>query len=268
LGGDKKVNILECLILGIVQGLTEFLPVSSSGHLVLFQKIFGIEEGALTFDVALHLATLIAVFAVFWKDIISVITKPFSRLTLLLVVGTIPTMAMGFLLKDFFEKTFESGATLGVEFLFTGLILWYTESVKSKGKGVEKTTYADAALIGVAQGIAILPAVSRSGLTIAGALFRGLDRDFAAKFSFLMSIPVILGAGLLDGYKVMKDTGLSGLDGGPYIIGMLAAAVSGYFAIKIMLKILAKGSLRKFSYYVFAVGGLVILDQLFFKVFF
>lgn len=262
------MDIIEGLILGIVQGLTEFLPISSSGHLVLFQKIFGISEGALTFDVAVHLATLIAIFVVFREDIISIIKKPFGRLPLLIVVGTIPTMAMGLLLKDFFEKVFESGATLGVEFIFTGLILWYAESVKTKDKGLESTKYSDAAIIGFAQGVAILPAVSRSGLTIAGALFRGLNREFAARFSFLLSIPAILGAAALDGVKIIKGTEASGMGFGPLLVGMLAAAVSGYFAIKFMLKILSKGSLRNFSYYVFILGGLIIADQLVFKIFF
>ncbi len=262
------MNIFEAFILGIVQGLTEFLPISSSGHLVLLQNIFGIEEGALTFTIAVHLATLIAIFVVFRKDIISVIKKPFGRLPLLVVVGTIPTVAIALLLKDFFENIFASGATLGVEFIFTGLILWYAESVKTKDKGLEKTTYADAALIGLAQGVAILPAVSRSGLTIAGALFRGLNREFAARFSFLLSIPAILGAAALDGYKVLKNTGATALDVGPLFVGMIAAAVSGYFAIKSMLKILSKGSLRNFSLYVFILGGLIILDQLVFKMFF
>lgn len=259
---------IQALILGIVQGLTEFLPISSSGHLALFQKIFGIQKGVLTFDVAVHLATLVAVIFVFWKDIIGIIKKPFGKLPLLIVVGTLPTIIIGLALKDIIEKLFESGVTLGFEFLLTGLILWYAESVKSKGKGLEKTTYGDAAVVGVAQGIAILPAISRSGLTIAGALFRGLDREFAAKFSFLMSIPAILGAAALDGYKVAKSGGGLGVDVLPLVLGMAAAAICGYLAIKFMLRILTKGSMRVFSYYVFVLGALIILDQLFFGRFF
>lgn len=257
------MNVLEGFILGIVQGLTEFLPVSSSGHLVLLQRVFGIEKGVLTFDIAVHLATLIAVFFVFRKDIIDIIRKPFSRLPLLIAVGTIPTVVIGVAFKDLFEKLFESGSTLGLEFILTGLILWYADGAKSKNKKLDGTTYVDASVIGVAQGIAILPAVSRSGLTIAGALFRGLNREFAAKFSFLMSIPAILGAALLDGYKLVKGGAELGTGFWPLIIGMTAAAATGYIAIRFMLKVMSKGSLKVFSYYVFIVGLLVIIEQIF-----
>lgn len=260
-----RLTILQGLFLGIVQGLTEFLPISSSGHLVLFQKLFGISEGNLTFEIAVHLATLIAVFIVFWKDIWEMIKKPFGKFPMLIIVATIPTAIMGVALKDLFEKIFQSGATLGIEFIFTGLILWYAESVNkkstNKGKGLEDTNFKDAIIVGIAQGIAILPAVSRSGLTIAGSLFRGLNREFAAKFSFLVSIPAILGAAVID----VKDIAAAGagMEFMPIIIGMVAAGVSGYFAIRFMLKILSKGSLKIFSYYVFILGGLIIIEQIF-----
>ncbi|MCX7710648.1 MAG: undecaprenyl-diphosphatase UppP [Clostridia bacterium] len=259
------MSILQAFILGIVQGLTEFLPISSSGHLVLFQKLFGISEGALTFDVAVHLATLLAVFIVFWRDIVNILKKPFGKLPMLIVAGTIPTFILAAAFKDLFERLFESGKTLGIEFIFTGLILLYAESVKSKDKGLEKTTYTDAAIIGLAQGIAILPAVSRSGLTIAGALFRGLNREFAARFSFLLSIPAILAAALLDIYKLIKDPSAFGTTADllPLGVGMMAAAVFGYFAVRFMLKILTKGSMKVFSYYVFVIGALVLLEQIF-----
>jgi len=200
------MDILQGIILGIIQGLTEFLPISSSGHLTLFQKLFGIEEGARTFDIAVHMATLIAVVAVFRKDILEIIKKPLSKMSLLIIVGTIPTGIIALILKDIIEKLLVSGASLGIEFIITGLILVYAERVKSKDKGLEKTTYADALLIGVAQGIAIMPAISRSGLTIAGALFRGLNREFAAKYSFMLSIPIILLATASDVYEGIKGT--------------------------------------------------------------
>lgn len=260
------MSIFESLFLGIVQGLTEFLPVSSSGHLVLFQRLFGIEEGAMSFSIAVHFATLISVFIVFWKDILEMIKRPFSKLTLLVVVGTIPTVIIALLFKDFFEEVFNTGATLGLEFLITGSVLLYAESVKSKDKGIDHATYTDAVVVGVAQGLAILPAVSRSGLTIAGAFLRGLNREFALKFSFLMSIPPILGAALLDTYDVIK-TGqgfASEIGTIPLIAGMVAAAVSGYFAIRFMLRLLKKGSFKYFAYYVFILGALIIMEQLFF----
>ena len=259
------MNTLQAIILGIIQGLTEFLPVSSSGHLVLLQRLFGIDEGVLTFGIALHLATLVGIFFVFSKDIIAILKKPFSKMTLLLVAGTIPTVIMAALLKDFFEKTM-AGKTLGYEFIFTGLILLLAETIRSKNKKLDDMKYSDAAIIGVAQGVAILPAVSRSGLTLAGALARGLNREFAIKFSMLLSIPAILGAALFESFDVIKDFDTAGLGVEilPLVAGMLAAGISGYFAIKFMLKVFSKVSFKIFSYYVFVLGILIIAEQLFY----
>jgi undecaprenyl-diphosphatase len=264
------MGLIQAIILGIVQGVTEFLPISSSGHLVLFQKLFGLTEGVITFDVAVHLATLIAVFIVFKDDIFDLIRKPFTKLTYLLIVGTIPAVIFGLLFKDVISTLFESGKSLGFEFLLTGLALLYAENVQSRNKKLGDTGYSDAALIGTAQAIAILPAISRSGLTIAGALARGLNREFAAKFSFLLSIPAILGAAVLDLKDIVKLGGSAGfgVDLIPLIGGMVAAAISGYFAIRFMLKLLTKGSLKGFAYYVFILAALVLADQLFIGRFF
>ncbi|KNZ69335.1 bacitracin resistance protein BacA [Thermincola ferriacetica] len=255
------MTVLQAAILGLIQGLTEFLPISSSGHLVLFQRFFGLSKGVLTFDVFVHLGTLVAVFAVFWQDILALLKKPWQRLTALIITGTIPTGIMGLGLKDFFEKIFASGSTLGVEFIATGVILWWAESIRQRNKGVDQITYADAAFVGFMQGVAILPAISRSGLTIAGALFRGIDRDTAARFSFLISIPAILGAALVDGKDVIQ-AGTVGVGTIPLIVGTVVSAVAGYFAIRIMLRILRQGTLKVFSYYVWALGILVIILQL------
>lgn len=263
------MNTLQGLFLGVVQGLTEFLPISSSGHLVLFQRLFGISKGVLTFDIAVHLATLTSVIAVFYKDIITILKKPFGKLPLLIVTATIPTAIIGLAFSSIIDKLFESGVTLGIEFLITGAIILFAESAGNKHKKLDKMNYLDAAIIGTAQGLAILPAVSRSGLTIAGALARGLDREFAAKFSFLVAIPAILGATAKDILGVFKDGSFkTGID--PLVMagGMIAAAISGYFAVKFMLKILTKGSMKIFAYYVFVLGGLVLIDQLFFGKFF
>ncbi|MCX7842051.1 MAG: undecaprenyl-diphosphate phosphatase [Clostridia bacterium] len=259
------MDIFQAFILGVIQGLTEFLPISSSGHLVLVQRLFGISEGALTFGIAVHLATLLAVMAVLWEDVVNILKKPFGKLPLLIIAGTIPTIVIAVAFKDLFEKLFNTGSTLGLEFIFTGLILWFSDSMKSRGKVLEKTSYADAAIIGLAQGVAILPAVSRSGLTIAGALFRGLDREFAARFSFLLSIPAILGAAVFDGYDLIKNSAApgGGIDFLPLAVGMVAAAVSGYFAVRFMIKLLSKGSMKVFSYYVFILGALVLFEQIF-----
>lgn len=259
------MNLFHAFILGLVQGFTEFIPVSSSGHLVLINRLFGISDGALTFGIAVHIATLVSVFIVLWRDILDMLKKPFGKLPLLVIAGTIPTVIIALIFKDSFEKIFESGSSLGLGFIFTGFILWFSESFKGMDKGLEKTKYTDAVIMGLAQGIAILPAVSRSGLTIASALFRGLNREFAARLSFLISIPVILGAAVVDGYDMIKNAGTleTGISIAPLAVGMVAAAISGYIAIRFMLKILSKSSLRIFSYYVFAIGTLVILEQLF-----
>jgi undecaprenyl-diphosphatase len=179
------------------------------------------------------------------------------------VVGTIPAGVIGVLFKNKIEKIFESGTTLGLEFIFTGLVLWYAESIRSKNKGLEKTGYGDAALMGTAQAIAILPAVSRSGLTLAAALMRGLNREFALKLSFLISIPAILGATVFDLKDVIKpEAGTVSIDIWPVLIGMVVAAVSGYLSIKFMLKVFSKASLKIFSYYVFILGILIVIEQI------
>ncbi|MGI6778818.1 MAG: undecaprenyl-diphosphate phosphatase [Acetivibrionales bacterium] len=264
------MTVIQAFILGIVQGLAEFLPISSSGHLVMLQKLFGIDEGGLTFDIAVHLATLAAVIVVYKKDILEILKRPFGKLPLLIVAGTIPTAIIGFLFKDIFESVYASGITLGFGFIVTGLVLWYADSIKTKNKSLKEANTLDAVVVGIAQGIAILPAVSRSGLTISGALFRGLNREFALKFSFLMSIPAILGAAVLDIYDLVKAPGNLQLSIGipSILVGMAAAAVSGYFAVKFMINILKKGKIKVFSYYVFALGALVLIDQIFFGRFF
>jgi len=166
---------------------------------------------------------------------------------------------MGLALKDFFEKQFQSGSTLGIEFIVTGLIIWFADRVRERGKGIEQISNRDAVFVGIMQGIAILPAISRSGLTIAGALFRGINRETAARFSFLVSIPAIAGATVLD----LKDfQGLPPGVGLPFILGTVVAAISGYWAVKFMIRVLQKGSMRGFAYYVWVLGAVVIVLQL------
>lgn len=260
------MTVLQGFILGIIQGLSEFLPISSSGHLVLFQRLFGLEEGVVTFDIAVHIATLIPIIIILWKDIAEILKEPFGKMTRLIVVGLIPTLVIGALFHDTFKGLIASARTLGIEFILTGLALWYAEGVRSKNKGLDEMSYTDATVVGTAQGIAILPAVSRSGLTIAGALARGLNREFALKFSFLISVPAILAAAAKDGYDIISaGTGLQlGVPVGPLLAGMVAAGISGYLAIKFMLKVFSKVSFKYFSIYVFILGGLVLIDQIFF----
>jgi len=259
----------EAVFLGMIQGLTEFLPVSSSGHLVLFQRLFGIEEGALVFDVAVHVATVAALLTVFRRDIRAMIRQPFSRLTLLVIAGTLPTGIIGVLFKDIFEEMFRSGASLGAGFLITGAVLWWAETTRAHDKDVDHMSYLDALFIGTLQGIAIIPAVSRSGMTIAGALVRGLNRELAARFSFLLSIPAILGAAVVKTKPlvamVRAGTGIGMTE---LVLGMLSAALFGYAAIRFMLWVIERKSLRGFSWYLWVLGMLILADQLFFHGFF
>lgn len=264
------MNLIQAITLGIVQGITEFLPISSSGHLVLMQKIFGITEPTLIFDTSVHLGTLLAVFLVFKDDIISILKKPFQKLTWLLLAATIPTAIIGIVFKDTFEQMFHTGSTLGFEFIITGAVLLWSSKLKSGHKVVKETSYFDAVFIGIMQGVAIMPAISRSGLTISGALFRKLDRNFAARFSFLLSIPAILGAAVFQIKDIMEVGGGSSANIGMGVLfaGSIAAALAGYISIKYMLEVLRSGKLKYFAYYVFVVGILVILDQYVTHIFF
>ncbi|MEW6697596.1 MAG: undecaprenyl-diphosphate phosphatase [Bacillota bacterium] len=254
-------DILKALILGTIQGLTEFLPVSSTGHLLLGRKLLGLSEAGLFLDTMLHLGTLLAVIAVFWQDVLDMIKRPFSRLSLLIIAGTIPTVIIGLTFEDFFEEISITGVTVGWEFLATGVILWVADNVKKTGtKNIDQITFKDSLIVGTLQGAAILPAISRSGLTIAGALFRGIDRQAAARFSFLLSLPAILGAVVLQSTKLASGQAES-IGFVPLLVGTLAAAVAGYVAVKWMLAILQRGSLKIFSIYVWILGVGVLAAQ-------
>ncbi len=262
------MGLFEAIILGAVQGITEFLPVSSSGHLVLLQKIFSISEPTLLFDTMLHIGTLTAVFIVLWKDIIGILKHPIQKLTGLLIIATIPTVIIALIFKDFIEEAFHSALYIGFFFLITAFALFIAEYL-SKRAGKTKTendmTWVDAAIIGIMQSAAIMPAISRSGLTLSGALSRKIERGFAARFSFLMSIPAIFGA-LVFQLKdiVTNNSSSSGTIGLSYIIaGTLTAAVVGIFSVKFMLKIVKEKSLVGFGIYVSILGILIIVDQYF-----
>ena len=261
------MELIKAIILGIIQGLTEFLPISSSGHLVLAQKIMGFTEPPLIFDTVLHLGTLFAVVLVLWGDIWPLLKKPFQKMTALLIVGTIPTALLGILLKDFFDNLFKSGKTLGVEFIITGLVLLAAQRMSNGHKKLKETTGMDAIFVGIMQGIAILPAVSRSGLTIAGALFRKMDREFAARFSFLLSIPAILGATVLQ-VKDIAEGGAVLPATSSLIGGFIFSFIFGIISVKFMMKVIKEGKLNGFGIYCSVLGALVILDQLVLHIFF
>ena len=256
------MNILQAAILGIVQGLTEFLPVSSSGHLVLFQKILGTQTSSLFFDTMLHLGTLVAVVFVFWKDIVEILRHPLKKPFWLLVVATVPAILAALLFGDFFEGAYE-GKFLAFGFLTTGLLLAVAELVSeiSMRKRLNMK-FSDAVIIGCMQAVAILPGVSRSGSTLTGGLFCGIERNKAANFAFLMSVPVILGSVVYQGYDIVK-TGAQITDVVPTIVGVVFAAVSGFFAVRFMLGVIKKHKLIGFAIYVAILGILVLIDQLF-----
>lgn len=252
--------LLQHIILGIVQGLTEFLPISSTGHLVLFRQLFGLQEAGLLFDTMLHFGTLIAVVIVFWPEIMHLIKNPFGKLMRLLVVGTIPTAIIGLGFEDYFEQISKTGVTIGWEFLATGVIIWGVESLRKGTRSFEQINYTDALIIGTLQGAAILPAISRSGLTIAGALMRGIDRGEAARFSFLLSLPAICGATLLQTVKLVEEPVVNSMLI-PMIIGTVFAAIFGYLAIRWMIKIISSGSMKGFAIYVWILGAVILAMQ-------
>lgn len=259
---NKMDEMIKSIILGIIQGLTEFLPISSTGHLLLGRKLLGLSDAGLFLDTMLHLGTLVAVVVVFWKDIVGLIKKPFSKLMLLLIVATIPTAVIGILFQDFFEEISKTGVTVGWEFLATGVILWLADNAKNRGyKSFEDIKVKDALLVGTLQGAAILPAISRSGLTIAGALFSGIKKEAAARFSFLVSLPAIAGAWVLQVVKLREGTAVEGVSTSAIVVGTIVSAIFGYIAVKWMLKILNQGSLKGFAIYVWILGAIVLVLQ-------
>lgn len=263
------MNLFEAVILGLLQGLAEFLPISSSGHLVLFQKILHIDEPSMTFDILLHLGTLIPIFIVFRDDLLSIIKKPFQKLTYMLIIATLPTVIVALLFKDSIEAMFETGRFLSVSFIITGVLLLYADKIPSADRKDDNLSALDAIIIGIMQAVAITPGISRSGSTIAGGLFRRLDKVFAAKFAFLMSIPAVLGALVLEIKDVITDgVPLENIFSAPYFFGILTAAFSGYVAIKFMMELVNKSKLKYFSYYVIALGALILIDQFVFNLYF
>lgn len=277
------LTYFNAAILGLVQGLAEFLPISSSGHLALLQHFFGIEEdGVLMFTVMLHMGTLISVFVVYWKDIVELFRElvacikdiftgkgprinanPTRKLGFMIIVATIPTALIGFLFNDTFESFYSKMWVIGIGLLLTGVILWVAEKFGKNDKGIEEMSFVHAIIVGVMQGLAITPGVSRSGSTLFGGLISGLNREFAIRFAFLISIPSILGSFILELPGAVK-AGMQGMSIGPIIVGVIVAAVSGFVAIKAMIKIVSGKKLTMFSYYVWTLGILVILYSIIF----
>lgn len=276
------MTFFEAIILGLVQGLAEFLPISSSGHLALLQYFFGIKgDDVVTFAVLLHLGTLVSVFLVYWEDIWALIKElgatfkdvftgkglrvnanPTRRLGFMIIVATIPTGIIGILGNDLFTSMYSSLISIGIGLLFTGTILILAEKLGAGRKTVKEMKFRDAFIVGMMQGVAIAPGVSRSGSTLVGGLSTGLNREFAVKFAFLISIPSILGSAVLE----VPDMISEGVDMAmmmPILAGVIVSAISGLVAIKAMIKLVTGKKLYYFSYYTWIVGIAVILYAVF-----
>jgi undecaprenyl-diphosphatase len=272
------MNLIQAIILGIVQGVTEFAPVSSSAHLVLVPWALGWPSPSVAFDAILHWGTLTAVLIYFWPDWVRVVIGFFrslttrgpwnarpggrladadSRLAWWIMIGTIPAMVLGLAFKGFFESLFSSPPAVGALLLVTALILVLGEQagrrVRERGRDVSQLTLADTLLVGLAQAAAIAPGISRSGSTISTGLARGLKRDAAARFSFMIGAPIILGAGLLPLLDLIQAGGLR-QELPIMVIGFLAAAIAGYVCIKYLLRYLQHGSLYVFAAYCAVIG--------------
>jgi len=257
-GANNMVTVIEALILAVIQGLTEWLPVSSSGHLVVAQEFLGLNP-PLIFDVMLHVGTLLVVVAVFRQDILNILKalakgdlqSQEGKQALYIVAGSIPIAATGFLLRDIFESLFCNLQSVGIALLATGCILFISE----KRPGNKKITAADSIIIGVAQAVAIIPGISRSGLTVSTGLLRKIDKQTAFKFSFLLSIPAVLGATVFEA----KDIIVGNVDMIPLLVGVVVAMVVGYVSLKLLQKIVLQEKFHYFAVYCWTAGLLLLI---------
>ncbi len=260
------MDVIQAIILGLVQGASEFVPISSSGHLVLVPWLLGWPQPGLVFDTVVHWGTLVAVLAYFWRDLIALarawgrslasrdLSEPEARIAWLIIVGTLPATVMGYVGEDFFESLFAAPAWVAGFLLVTGLILALSEWLGKRQREPHQLTFLDSIIIGIAQGCAIAPGISRSGATMSAGLFRGLKREAAARYSFLLATPIIFGAGLLQLFDLFEienaNAHLPAL-----ILGFLAAAISGYLCIRFLLSYLQRGRLYVFAIYCWLAGG-------------
>ncbi|NLX91260.1 MAG: undecaprenyl-diphosphate phosphatase [Firmicutes bacterium] len=265
------MNLAEAAILGLLQGFAEFLPISSSGHLVISQHLFGISQPGVTFEVLVHFGTMLSIVTVFWGDLVALIkglanNREQKKLFILLLVGTIATGFVGLVLGSFFKSLFEQPVVTGFMLLITGILVFLISRLSQSpgGKTIEKMSYLDGVVTGIFQGIAIIPGISRSGSTILASLFRGLKRQAAIKYSFLLALPAIAGATLLEAIDIFRMPGI------PeylwlYLFAAFMAFLAGILSIKIFIKFLNEGKFYYFSYYCWFAGAFTILYFLIFK---
>jgi len=250
------MSILQAIILGIVQGITEFFPISSSGHLAILQSLFGLKEPQIAFDIFLHLGTLASVLIFFRKEISRLFTTD-RKWLFFIIVASIPTFIIGFTFKDVVERSFNSPKLVAAMLGITGawLILASVGAKKAEpGKGL---SILNSILIGIAQGIAVMPGISRSGATIATGILRGLDKELAVRFSFLLAIPAILGASAIKLHKITQ--GITGSEAGYFLAGGITAMLAGIAAIKILLKLVKDNKLYAFGLYCICMALLGII---------
>lgn len=272
------MDIFDAIILGVVQGITEFIPVSSSAHLVFVPKLLQIDKPPLVFDVMLHFGTLLALILIYQRDILKLIIAfcgilkdiffkrqfegikedNYKRLTFLIILTSIPTGLMGIFFKDYVEILFNNILSTGFFLLGTGFILAFGQRKLGGKKEILNITAIDALFIGLAQGIAIAPGISRSGITIVAGLSRGLNKDLSPNYAFLVAIPVILAATILEGKDILMEESMSI---NLILIGVFFAFISGYVAIKVLLKIVKRGNLNIFAWYSWIVGLIIIFWQ-------
>ena len=266
------MSLLFAVFYGIIQGITEFLPVSSSGHLAIMQRLFGMEDveaNYFSFGVLLHLATLVAVFIVYWRDILPLIPAVFTmfgklfrgkvrdfndneKFAAYIIIATLPLLP-AVLVKDYVEVIFSYTKIIGAILMFNAVVLFVSDSLAKGNKTISETKPHNALIVGLCQMLAIVPGLSRSGSTITGGLTQGFDREYAVKFSFIMSIPAILGANILE-VPDMLQTAVPSADIIKYAAGMAAALIAGIAAMKLLTYISRKSNFRIFSYYSFAIG--------------
>ena len=270
------MELYQVIVLAIIQGITEFLPVSSHAHLILAPMLFGWTDPGLTFDIALHAGTLVAVLLFFFRDWLQVIAQGFglnygadtqlkqNRMLLwYLVVGSIPAAIVGFIFKEQAEE-WKNPFVIGAMMIGIGLVMWLAERLGSEKKDLAAVTFSDSVTIGAAQALAVVPGVSRSGVTIAASLFRGIDRPASARFSFLLSTPVIAGSALFALRKVMKEGGVPPDMKVPFAVGIAVSAAVGCVVIAFFLKYLQRHTLRVFIYYRL-IFGIIIIALAFFR---
>lgn len=270
------MTFFEAVFLGIVQGLTEFLPVSSSGHLVLVQNLFGLREPMLAFDVVVHLGTLTAVFFYYARDLFLMIVQtaafifswprkresaaliekyPYARLSFMVILATLPTVVIGLLFKDKFEAMFGNVTGVAVSWTVLGVFLILSRWLRQGNRELGSMRLVDALAVGCVQGIAIMPGISRSGSTILAGMALGLEKKECARFSFLLAVPAILGAGVLElRHRPVIDRGETAL----FAAGFLVSAVVGYLAIALLVRMIRGGRFHYFGYYCLALGLAVL----------